>query len=402
MQSGITGVANWRRGAVLAAGVAILAAVLAAAGSMLALASPSRLSMRADIRGLIGRDIDPMVAANGAGGVAVAVRMNGRTLFFNYGLADEAAKRPITSDSLFNVGSVRKVFEAALVAEGVQRGELSLDDPVSKYVTELHGDYISRVTIGELVTHTSGLSLPTDHAPWPTQHYSLAGFYDALNAFTPQDDEAPGKQHIYSHAGYILLQLALERRYGRPIAALIGTGVTGPLGMNATIVPERGAGDRAMMDAEQLARTVQGYSFAGAPIGLPGNQQGYFDFSGTGQMFSSARDLAVLLEACLDDGALNPQLWDALQMTQREAFRIGPTTGQAIMGQAMAWETIATDGPTIVDKPGGLNNASAYIGLVPERRIGLVILANRGDVHPFEAARSRILPALSRLWISSL
>jgi beta-lactamase class C len=68
----------------------------------------------------------------------------------------------------------------------------------------------------------------------------------------------------------------------------------------------------------------------------------------------------------------------------------------------MAWETIGTDGPTIVDKPGGLNNASAYIGLVPERKIGIVILANRGDVHPFEAARSTILPALSRMWVSGL
>ena len=393
MQSGIIGVANWRRGAVLAAGVAIIAA----AGSMLALASPARLGMKADVRGLIGRDIDPMVAANGAGGVAVAVRINHRTAYFNYGFADQAAKRPITSDSLFNVGSVRKVFEAALVAEAVQRGELRLDDPVSKYVTELHGDYISRVTIGQLVTHTSGVTLPTDHPPWPTQHYSLAGFYDALNAFAPQNGEAPGRQHIYSHAGYILLQLALERRYGRPIAELIGHGVTGPLGMTSTIVPERDADDRAVMSPEFMARTVQGYSLAGAPIGLPGNQQGYFDFSGTGQMFSTARDLATLLVACLGDGAVDPQLWDPLQMTQREAFRIGPTAGQA-----MAWETTATDGPTIVDKPGGLNNASAYIGLVPERRIGLVILANRGDVHPFEAARSAILPALSRLWISSL
>jgi beta-lactamase class C len=393
MQSGIIGVANWRRGAVLAAGVA----VIAAAGSMLALASPVRLSMQADLRSLIGRDIDPMVAANGAGGVAVAVRMNGRTVFFNYGLADQASKRPVTSDSLFNVGSVRKVFEATLVAEAVQRGELSLDDPVSKYVTELHGDYISRVTIGQLATHTSGVTLATDHPPWPTQHYSLSGFYEALNAFVPQNGEAPGKQHIYSHAGYILLQLALERRYGHPIAVLIGNGVTGPLGMTSTIVPERGADDRAEMSPDLMARAVQGYSFAGAPIGLPGNQQGYFDFSGTGQMFTTARDLATLLSACLDDGAVNPRLWDALQTTQREAFRIGPAAGQAL-----AWETTAVDGPTIVDKPGGLNNASAYIGLVPERRIGIVILANRGDVHPFEAGRSTILPALSRMWVSSL
>jgi beta-lactamase class C len=156
-----------------------------------------------------------------------------------------------------------------------------------------------------------------------------------------------------------------------------------------------------MMNPEFLARTVQGYSQSGEPIGLPGDQQGYFDFSGTGQMFSTARDLSILLAACLDDGAASPQLRDALQMTEREAFRIGPQAGQA-MGQAMAWETIGTDGPTIVDKPGGLNNASAYIGLVPERKIGIVILANRGDVHPFEAARSTILPALSRMWISRL
>ncbi len=353
--------------------------------------------MSAEVRSLIARDIDPMVAANGAGGIAVAVRMNGRALFFDDGFADQISRRPITSDTLFNVGSVRKVFEATLLAEAVQRGELGLDDPVNKYVTELHGDYIRHVTIGQLATHTSGLWLPTDHPPWPTQHYSLGGFYDVLNGYTPQHSEQPGKQHIYSHAGYILLQLALERRYGKPIATLIENGLTKPLGMRSTVVPERGADGRAMMSPDLLARTVQGYSQAGAPIGLPGDQQGYFDFSGTGQMFSTARDLSLLLAACLDDGSVNPQLWDALHMTQREVFRIRPQAGQA-----MAWETNTTDGPTIVDKPGGLNNASAYIGLVPERRIGIVILSNRGDVHPFEAARSTILPALSRLWISSL
>ena len=63
----------------------------------------------------------------------------------------------------------------------------------------------------------------------------------------------------------------------------------------------------------------------------------------------------------------------------------------------MAWEIENPLGVTIVDKPGGLDNASAYIGLVPERKIGLVILANRGDVHPFEMARSTILPELARL-----
>jgi beta-lactamase class C len=355
--------------------------------------------MDADIKQIVADSVTPMVAANGAGGVAVAVRIGDRTLFFNYGLADRPSKRPITTDSLFNIASLRKVFEATLVAEGVLRGELKLDDPVNKYVTELHGDYIRRVTIGELASHTSGLLLPTDHPPWPNASYSLAGFLDMLNAWAPHNGEQPGKQRIYTHAGYVLLQVALERRYGSPIGTLIEDRILKPLGMNSTLVPERGPDNRAVMVPAFMQRAVQGYAHDGMAIGAPGNQQSYFDFPGTGQMFSSARDLAVLLAACLEDepspaseGGPGTELGEALQLTQREAFRVN-----AQYGQAMAWEINDFAGPTIVDKPGGLNNASAYIGLVPARKLGIVILSNRGDIHPYDAARTTILPALTRL-----
>jgi beta-lactamase class C len=352
----------------------------------------ARPTMDSEVERIITGSTASMIAPNGAGGVAIVARIGGRTLFFNNGYADQVTKRPITSDSLFNVGSVRKVFEATLVAQGVLRGEIKLDDPVAKYVTELHGDYIGHVTIGQLASHTSGLLLPTDHPPWPTEHFTVAGFYDALNAWTPSGAEQPGKQRIYTHAGYILLQLVLERRYGKPIAELLDRRVIAPLGMTSTIVPERGPNDQAVMSAEFLQRAVQGYSRDGEQIGLPGNQQGYFDFPGTGQMFSSAHDLAILLAACLGERQMDPQLRAALQMTQRETFRVG-----AQFGQAMAWEIENPLGVTVVDKPGGLDNASAYIGLVPDRKVGVVILANRGDVHPFEVARSTILPELARL-----
>jgi beta-lactamase class C len=384
-----------KRSATLFIAVPLFSALLATS------AITARPTMDTEVDRIISHGIAPMVAPNGAGGVAVVAQIGGRNLFFNYGFADLAEKRPITSDSLFNVGSVRKIFEAALVAQAVLRGELKLDEPVAKYVTELHGDYIRQITIGQLVSHTSGLLLPTDHPPWPREHFSLAAFYDALNAWTPSGGEQPGKQRIYTHAGYILLQLVLERRYGMPIATLIDHGVIAPLGMTSTLVPERGPDDRAVMNPQFLARAVQGYSLHGEPIGLPGNQQSYFDFPGTGQMFSSARDLAILLAACLGErsfaspasgaaSAREPR--EALQLTQQEEFRV-----TAQHAQAMAWEIENPFGVTIVDKPGGLDNASAYVGLVPERKIGLVILANRGDVHPFEIARSTILPELARL-----
>ena len=354
--------------------------------------SNAHTDMDAEVERIIVHEIEALVPANGAGGAAIAVHIAGRTLFFNGGLADRAAQRSITTDSLFNIGSVRKLFEATLVADGMLRGELRLDDPVAKYVGELHGDYIRRVTIGELVVHTSGLLLPTDHPPWPNKSYSFADFLDMLNAWTPPAGVEPGKQRIYTHAGYVLLQVALERRYHSTIRELIESRILQPLGMDSTLVPERGPDNQAIMGPQFARRLVQGYSANGTPIGAPGNQQGYYDFPGTGQMFSSARDLAKLLAASLGEGVIDPQLREALQATQREAFRVNSQNAQA-----MAWEINTLGGPIIVDKPGGLNNASAYLGLVPKQKLGIVILSNRGDVYLFEAARNTILPELARL-----
>ncbi|MCC8979225.1 serine hydrolase [Bradyrhizobium sp. 10BB] len=368
-----------------------IAAVLLAVAVNALTGARADSDMDAQIRDIVTTELAPTATAADPGGLAAAVYAGGQVAFFTYGYADAAAKRPVTSDTLFNLASLRKLFEATLVALGTERGELQLDDRVGKYLPELHGDYISRVTIGELVNHTSGLLLPTDHPPWPNETFSRDQFIAMLNSWTPQKGEQPGKQRIYSHAGYVLLQLVLERHYGAPIATLIESRILRPLGMSSTVVPDRGEDDRASMAPEIMRRMVQGYSRDGTPIGPPGDQQSYYDFAGTGQMFSSARDLGILLGACLDGAVIDPELRAALQMTLRESYRV-----DAKFGQAMAWEHVRLDGVTVIDKPGGLNNASAYIGLVPARRFGIVLLANRGD-YPHEIARYKILPALAQL-----
>jgi beta-lactamase class C len=171
-------------------------------------AEVSRAMTDGEVERIVAQAIEPMVPANGAGGIAAAVRIEGRTLFFNYGFADLGERRPVTSDSLFNLASIRKLFEVTLLALAVKRGDLSLNDPVSKYVVELQqGDYVRRITLGQLATHTSGLLFPTDHPPWPEKGYTLPQFIAALNAWTPSHGEEPGKQHIYTHAGFVLLGL---------------------------------------------------------------------------------------------------------------------------------------------------------------------------------------------------
>jgi beta-lactamase class C len=351
--------------------------------------STADIAVNTKVQDIVATDLAPEVGNKG--GLAVAVYSNGRAQFFDYGFADRAAKQSVTPDTLFNIASVRKPFEATLVALGAVRGELNLDDLASTYVPELQGDYIRRVTIGQLVSHTSGLLLPTDHPPWPNAAFTLQQFFDMLNAWTPPSGEQPGQQRIYSHAGYVLLQLVLERRYQRSIRDLIESRILKPLGMNETFVPEREEDNRAGMTPQLLRRVVQGYSDSGAAIGPPGNQQSYYDFPGTGQMFSSVRDLAIFLAACLGGEVADPQLRQALRMTQQEMFRVSEK-----FGQSMAWETVRLDDVEVVDKPGGLNNATAYVGLVPARNLGIVLLANSGNF-PHEIARYSVLPKLARL-----
>src|SRR5262245_5711720 len=142
-----------------------------------------------DTERIVTRHVASIVPPDGAGGVAVALRIEGQSLFFNYGWADRANKLPITTDTLFNLASLRKVFEATLLAQAVRKSELRLDDPVAKYVVELQqGGDIRQVTLGQLATHTSGLLLPQDHPPLAGLGLHAAGVH-------------PHAQHLESGQG---------------------------------------------------------------------------------------------------------------------------------------------------------------------------------------------------------
>src|SRR5262249_56439730 len=121
----------------------------------------------------------------------VACGDDARSMFFNCGTADRTGK-PITSDSLFNLASLGKTFDTTLLSMAVRQGEVSLDDPVAKYVVELQqGGDIQRVTLGQLVTYTSGLTLPQDRPPWPQANYTLPAFINYLNQWKLPADHAP-------------------------------------------------------------------------------------------------------------------------------------------------------------------------------------------------------------------
>ena len=346
------------------------------------------------IAGIVARHARE-VMTDGAPGLSVAVRLDGRTLFYNFGFADVASKKPVTTDTLFNLGSVSKVFDAILLAQAALRGELSLDDPVAKYVSELNeGGDIRRITLRQLASHSSGVVLPQDHEPWPppTATFTEPEFLAYLKAWKSDADHRPGGKMIYAHSGYILLHVVLERRFGMPLHDLMKARILEPLGLRATTLPlpDTDTQDypRGRIPADFEQRAVQGYEEDGTPAGKPGNLQGYYHWLGTGQMFSSARDMATFLAANLGDLPDQRALHDAMALTHRVIIPIDADTQQA-----MAWE-VWPNQSNLVDKYGGLNNASAFIAMLPARKIGVVLLGNRGSL-PIATAGRAILHDLA-------
>jgi beta-lactamase class C len=344
-------------------------------------AAPARAQV--NVEQIVAQKIQPILSKGGRGGVAVAVRMNGNTQFFNYGMADNAQNRSVTADAIFNLGSVGKVFATTLLAQAVKQGQLSLDDPVAKYVTELQrGGDIRRITLGQLASHTSGLpDVPGQYEHWHRGKYTWPDFVRFLNSWKADPKHEPGKQYLYSDTAMVLLRIALQRRFNTPFAALMHQRLTGPLGMSSTALP---------LPRDLLGRAVQGYSPTGRPIGRPGMEGGTFQWPGSGQIYSSARDMATFLVANLGELPNHQPIENAMSLAQQPVFTVGPR-----FKLGLAWQNVNAGNFTIIDKNGGLPNTSTYIGFAPQRKLGVVILVNRGKQHATGIGR-QIIHALAQ------
>jgi beta-lactamase class C len=347
------------------------------------LAVPSWALTDRQVKDAVEDELDEILPKdNRPGGAAVVVRLDGRTLFFNFGTATRG--KVITSDTLFNLASLGKTFDTTLLSMAVLQGELSLDDTVGKYVTELHDSDAGDIRLDHLVSYTSGLSLPQDLPPWPDAFYDLPRFMQYLKTWKIPEDHEPGKTYIYSHAVYMLLHIVLERRFGVPYAELLNERLLEPLGLSSTTLPTH-RNSMAHLPPELMRRAVQNHDENGRRVGKPGNVQSFYHWPGTGQMFSSARDMATFLAAQLGEVSEPAILPEAVKLAHKP---IAPDAPNFL--QALAWE-VRSGALTIVDKNGALDNTSSYIGVAPDRHLGLVIMSNRGDQYVAKVGRRTLL-----------
>ena len=215
---------------------------------------PSNLGAQADrdpLRSALTRRIDE--AKHGTGTVVGLLTPEGRS-FAAYGRVSVGGPEP-TADTIFEIGSITKVFTAFLLADMVERGEVALDDPVRKYlptsvsVPSRRGREISLV---DLATHTSGLPLDSvevdpdgDNSPYAG--YAPSNLYTFLGSYRLGRD--PGSRWEYSNVGMGLLGHALALRAAVSYEDLLRRRIFEPLGMTNTTIT---------FDDEQRARRATG------------------------------------------------------------------------------------------------------------------------------------------------
>jgi len=273
--------------------------------------------------------------------------------------------RPVGGDTLYEIGSITKVFTSLLLAEAVQRHELALNDPVSKFLPETAKmpERAGRaITLQDLATHTSGLPrMPDNFKPAdpanPYADYSVEQLYQFLSSYQLTLDI--GSQYEYSNVGGGLLGHVLARRAHTDYASLVRERITAPLGMSSTAIA---------LSAEMKSRLAVGHSPALQPVGnwdLP-------TLAGAGALRSTTADLLVFLAANLGYTA------SPLASAMKAMLDVRRPTGTGGLEVALGWHVLTAHGHEIVWHNGGTAGYRTFIGFDRAARTGVVVLSNAG------------------------
>lgn len=296
-------------------------------------------------------------------GIVVGVIDDSGSRIIAYGHQDQTNSYPVDGNTLFEIGSITKVFTTLVLASLVEQGALKLGDRLSTLLPDdvkvptRNGQEISLLN---LATHTSGLPrLPDNFAPAdmsnPYVDYSVEQLYTFLSNYQlPRDI---GNQYEYSNLGSGLLGHLLSFKTGLDYETLVKTQITQPLQMHDTGI---------QLTTEQHTRFATGHNRLNQPVP-------YWDLptlAGAGALRSTVNDLLKFLAANLQ--LLSSPLNSILQTTHAVQTETG-TPGLAI---ALGWHLLNHHEMEIIFHDGGTGGFRSFLGFVKQKRLGVVVLSN--------------------------
>lgn len=325
-------------------------------------ALPAQVPSDSAIRAIISARVD----AGRFAGVAVGVvGKDGARRTMAYG--PNAGVRPFDAATVFEIGSITKTFTAAILADMVKRGEVSLSDPVAKLLppgTVVPSRDGREITLLDLATQSSGLpSLPANFAPRdranPWADYSSQQLYDYLKSY--QLTRAIGEKYEYSNVGMGLLGFALAQRAGMSYEDLLAARVLTPLHMADT---------RITLTAALQRRLAPGHGPDGGVV----KNWDLTTLAGAGALRSTVNDMLTYIRANAD--STSSPLGATLALTHGERH----ATNSPTLAIGLAWHRLRTPaGNWLVWHNGGTGGYRSFTGYSEKTGEGVVVLANTSN-----------------------
>jgi D-alanyl-D-alanine carboxypeptidase len=294
------------------------------------------------------------------------VAMRGDRLLINraWGVEDAVTRAPMRVRAIQPFYSVSKQMTATIVLKLVEVGLIELDAPVADYLPEWFADEPS-LRVSHLLRHTSGIP---DFAAVPDVHVLEAAqagtgsFSTLLDLVAPLPRRfAPGQRHAYSNTNYTALALIAERVSGISFEALQRTTLFSPLGLADT--------DECSVLLRRGSRISAGHSVEGDHSTLPPNLQP--TFSGNGGVCGSAQDLALWMRSLTSAKVISANSFE-------EMVRLAPVADGYRPPYGLGLSTMRIAGRPGFSHGGVGDGWGAWVAHLPDERLTVVVLANRG------------------------
>ncbi|MBB4039859.1 beta-lactamase class C [Microvirga flocculans] len=345
--------------------------------------------------------IQPVMEKYDVPGMAVAITVEGKRHFFNFGVASKESGQKTTENTLFEIGSISKTFTATLASYANVSGSLALADRATKYHPALAGSSFDQISLLDLGTYTAG-GLPLQFPADVNNHDRMIAYY---RGWRPK--YTVGTQRVYSNPSIGLFGYLAAKSMGRSFDELMQGQLFPMLGLTHTYtaVPQ-----------DRMRDYAYGYSKDGKPIRVT---PGVLDAEAYG-VKSTAADMIRFIEANMGSGGRDNRLAQAITATRTGYYKVGDMTqglgwemypypislDQLLAGNSEAMifkanKIIKMEPPLpprpemLINKTGSTNGFGAYVAFVPAKQIGVVMLANKNYPVPARInAAHRILSAL--------
>ena len=330
----------------------------------------------AEVGTWLAERLPELIAEHGVPAAGVAVLAGGEVLDAAAGLLSTATRVEATPDALFQIGSITKVWTAALVLQLVDEGRLGLDDRLRQHLPDFRvadETASAAITVRQLLSHTAGFEgdvfTDTGRGDDRLERY-VAGLVDLPQLFPP------GEQFSYNNAGYCVLGRLVEVLRGRPFDECLTEHLFTPLGLtHAATSPYEAI----------LFRTAVGHLDPGpdgVPVPAPMWAMAPSNAPAGSMLSMRPRDLLAFARAHLDGGTgadgtavLTPGTVAAMQEPQVRLPDI------RVMGDAwgLGWELFDSMGTPVVGHDGNTIGQASFLRVLPEHGVAVVLLTNGGD-----------------------